>query len=267
MEVTRTKRKETNESYPGRKVEYLEVIHKRAAKKQREREQVIFGTVHTTSSGKVTFVKRKPLSVFPLGVVLDSQMKFCHFLHISSLAPFPFRRKPHGFRPLTSWEGYPHFWLQNNLIALMPIKVEETPPVSNAIFVPSAHRLFWCSFKYFDQPRLLSLERSHRLGGGVGRALGALGGTSAEAVAELAGDELECAHAAGTGGLSSLGLLTPVVLSDASARVAAVGASVLLDVERARAAASAQNVRLVVALAERSSTLGHFEVSTVRLAV
>jgi len=108
-------------------------------------------------------------------------------------------------------------------------------------------------------------------------------------------------------------------LSDASAGVAAVGAGVLLDVERARAcililpsaflwireiggrrrsvvvgekelhtAASAQNVRLVVALAERSSTLGcaqslvsrsvsldriygrrltHFEVSTVRLAV
>ena len=36
----------------------------------------------------------------------------------------------------------------------------------------------------------------------------------------------------------------------------------LLDVERAGAAASAQNVRLVVALAERSSTLGHFEVAT-----
>jgi hypothetical protein len=67
------------------------------------------------------------------------------------------------------------------------------------------------SFRYFDQPRLLSLERSHRLGGSVGRALGALRGASAEAVAELAGDELECAHAAGTGGLSSLGLLTPVV--------------------------------------------------------
>jgi hypothetical protein len=45
------------------------------------------------------------------------------------------------------------------------------------------------SFRYFDQPR--PLGRSHRLGGGVGRALGALGGAGAEAVAELAGDELQ----------------------------------------------------------------------------
>ena len=43
------------------------------------------------------------------------------------------------------------------------------------------------SFRYFDQPR----SEGHRLGGGVLRALGALGGAVAEAVAELAGDELQ----------------------------------------------------------------------------
>ena len=44
-----------------------------------------------------------------------------------------------------------------------------------------------------------------------GWATGTLGGTVAETVAELARDELERAHASGTGGLSPLGLLTPVV--------------------------------------------------------
>jgi hypothetical protein len=39
----------------------------------------------------------------------------------------------------------------------------------------------------------------------------ALGGTGLEAVAELAGDGLQVLHAAGTGGLSPLGLLAPVV--------------------------------------------------------
>jgi len=93
-------------------------------------------------------------------------------------------------------------------------------------------------------------------------ATGTLGGTDTEAVAELARDVLQCTHAAGTGGLSPLGLLSPVVLSDGSAGVSAVGASVLLDVEGAAAAATAQNVRLVVAFTERGSTLGHFELST-----
>lgn len=45
----------------------------------------------------------------------------------------------------------------------------------------------------------------------AGRATGTLGGTSAETVGEAAGDELEVTHAAGTGGLSALGLLGPVV--------------------------------------------------------
>ena len=41
-------------------------------------------------------------------------------------------------------------------------------------------------------------------------ALGTCGRTGAETVAELAGDGLEVSHAAGTGGLPSLGLLAPV---------------------------------------------------------
>lgn len=44
-------------------------------------------------------------------------------------------------------------------------------------------------------------------------AAGTLGGTDTEAVPELAGDLGERAHAAGTGGLSALGLLGPVVYS------------------------------------------------------
>jgi hypothetical protein len=41
-------------------------------------------------------------------------------------------------------------------------------------------------------------------------ALGACRCAGAESVAELAGDGLEVSHAAGTGGLPSLGLLAPV---------------------------------------------------------
>lgn len=43
-----------------------------------------------------------------------------------------------------------------------------------------------------------------------GGALGTSGCADAETVAELAGDGLEVSHAAGTGGLPSLGLLAPV---------------------------------------------------------
>lgn len=52
---------------------------------------------------------------------------------------------------------------------------------------------------------------SHREGRLGLDTLGALGGALLEAVAELAVDGLEVLHAAGTGGLSSLGLLAPVV--------------------------------------------------------
>lgn len=44
-------------------------------------------------------------------------------------------------------------------------------------------------------------------------AASALGGSSAETVPELAGDFGQRAHATGTGGLSALGLLGPVVCS------------------------------------------------------
>ena len=99
-------------------------------------------------------------------------------------------------------------------------------------------------------------------------AAGTLRGTALEAVGELAVDGLEVLHAAGTSGLSPLGLLAPVVcgrmlvvflflrpsevlsmlysgiggreeggvrrtLPDGCARVTAVGASVLLHVQRA----------------------------------
>ena len=98
-------------------------------------------------------------------------------------------------------------------------------------------------------------------------ATGTLGSAGLEAVGELAVDGLEVLHAAGTSGLSPLGLLAPVVcgrmlvyflswpsealsmfcsgiggleeggvrrtLPDGCARVTAVGASVLLHVQRA----------------------------------
>lgn len=69
-------------------------------------------------------------------------------------------------------------------------------------------------------------------------------------------------HATGTGGLSSLGLLTPVVLTDLGCWVTASRTCVLLDVEGSATAASAQSVRLVVALSETGSSLGHLELGT-----
>lgn len=53
--------------------------------------------------------------------------------------------------------------------------------------------------------------RAKSLLAGCGCAASALGRTLLETVLELAWDELERSHAAGTSGLSSLGLLTPVV--------------------------------------------------------
>lgn len=60
---------------------------------------------------------------------------------------------------------------------------------------------------------------------------GALGSADLEAVLEATVDILEVAHSAGAGGLSSLGLLAPVVLANLSGGVAAVGTGRLLDVE------------------------------------
>ena len=61
-----------------------------------------------------------------------------------------------------------------------------------------------------------------RLRGLDGGALGTLGCASLESVAELAVDGLEVSHAAGTGGLPALGLLTPVDCSNVNLRVRCV---------------------------------------------
>jgi len=62
------------------------------------------------------------------------------------------------------------------------------------------------------------------------------------------------------------GLHTPVVLADTGGWVAAGGAGALLQVKAAAAAAHAQRVRLVPALAEASRTLALHATTTDRLA-
>ena len=70
------------------------------------------------------------------------------------------------------------------------------------------HPSEWPSSRlYSSSSSTLCLIRLRGLDGG---ALGALGSASLESVAELAVDGLEVSHAAGTGGLPSLGLLAPV---------------------------------------------------------
>ena len=64
---------------------------------------------------------------------------------------------------------------------------------------------------------------SIRLRGLDGGALGTLGRTGLESVAELAVDGLEVSHTAGTSGLPSLGLLAPV---DCPMLIFALGARV-----------------------------------------
>lgn len=56
---------------------------------------------------------------------------------------------------------------------------------------PKQQRAFLCHSDDLINPILFLSRRSHRLGGGVLGATGALGGAVAEAVAELAGDELQ----------------------------------------------------------------------------
>lgn len=94
----------------------------------------------------------------------------------------------------------------------------ERPMPSNTIFAcvrtrfPIMHLPDWPSTRLYaiiaDRCPLPSW--SIRLRGLDGRALGTRGRAGSEAVAELAGDGLEVAHTAGTGGLPSLGLLAPV---------------------------------------------------------
>jgi len=64
-------------------------------------------------------------------------------------------------------------------------------------------------------------------------------------------------HPPGASGLPPDGLHTPVVLADAGGGVAARGAGALLEVEAAAAAADAERVGLVPALAETAGTLRH----------
>lgn len=82
-----------------------------------------------------------------------------------------------------------------------------------------------------------------------------LGSLVAEAVSELSVNELERSHSAGSGGVSSLGLLTPVVGSDLGGGVSARGAGLLLAMERSLTTSSAESVGLGVLLTERSGTL------------
>jgi len=91
--------------------------------------------------------------------------------------------------------------------------------------------------------------------------------TGLEAILEFAWNTLHVAHATGTGGLSSLSLLAPVVLPNFGCWVSAGRACVLLNVERSATAASAQSVRLVVALSETGCTFRHFDSGTIRLSV
>jgi hypothetical protein len=96
------------------------------------------------------------------------------------------------------------------------------------------------------------------LGGGLGglvHAAGVLGLAGLEAVLESAGDVLQVPRAASADGLSPLGLLTPVELAGLGGRVAAGRALMLLDVQRATTASTAQSVRLVVTLTKAGGTL------------
>jgi len=67
---------------------------------------------------------------------------------------------------------------------------------------------------------------------------------SLETVLGTSGNVLEVAHATGTGGLSALSLLTPLVGSDLGSGVTARGADLLLEVEGSGVASSADGVRL-----------------------
>jgi len=122
-----------------------------------------------------------------------------------------------------------------------------------------------------------------------GVVAGVLGLAVLEAVLEAPRDVLEVAHAAGAGGLPALGLLTPVdcassrsassrclhafvgaeqrTLAGLGSGEAARRALVLLDVQRAATASTAQSVRLVVALTEAGGTLRHLGCCAVTLVV
>lgn len=76
-----------------------------------------------------------------------------------------------------------------------------------------------------------------------------------EAVVESSGDVLQVRHSTGTGSSSSLSLQSPVVRSQLSSWVTARSTGLLLSVERTTTTSLTQNVRLVVSLTHRWSTL------------
>lgn len=79
--------------------------------------------------------------------------------------------------------------------------------------------------------------------------------TRLETVLESSGDVLQVSHSTGTGSVSSLGLLTPVVRSSLSSWVTTASTGLLLNVEGTTTTSVTQSVGLVVTLTERWSTL------------
>jgi len=96
--------------------------------------------------------------------------------------------------------------------------------------------------------------------------LGGSLGTFSEVALETARHVSEVPHPPGSSGLAPDGLHTPVILADAGGGVAAGGAGALLEVEAPAAAADAERVRLVPALAEAPRTLALHSTTIDRLA-
>lgn len=91
--------------------------------------------------------------------------------------------------------------------------------------------------------------------------LGLLGGgtTLSETVLESSVDVLEVSHSAGTGGLSPLGLKTPVEGPQLGGRVTTLSAGKLLLVERPVTTSPAEGVGLGVSFTKGGSTFTHFD--------
>lgn len=88
------------------------------------------------------------------------------------------------------------------------------------------------------------------------RYLSGLGSsTGLETVLESSGNVLQVSHSTGTGSVSSLSLLTPVVRSSLSSWVTTGRTGLLLNVEGTTTTSVTQSVGLVVTLTERWSTL------------
>lgn len=100
-----------------------------------------------------------------------------------------------------------------------------------------------CKTKRDRRPRPETIASLTRIRTDLGDDLLA-GSASLETVLSTAADILEVAHAAGTGGLSALSLLAPLVRADLGRGVTARSADLLLEVEGTSVASSADGVRL-----------------------